>query len=272
MDQVAWYTTAWFDKYVKRDASADKRLLTTRWHNDAAEAAIDPDRDGNMYSFYYRSRLDIRRAGGGRFKCEDIRSGCAGPVVQRRRGTAATRTSTSRTRRTVAPAGTSLLIHSPRAVSLSARGGGRGMHRESWVRRCAFSVLVVAIALMASAPAAGATSFSWIDGYDDPGHAGRVRQGRDPQRGIAVGAEHPGPRARDVGERRVLPAAREADRRADARLAGVVGRASREPARGPFRARPREARRGHAAGVLRLLPRLSHRPEHHRPLPPAARR
>ena len=50
IDQVAWYTTAWFDKYVKRDSSADKRLLTTRWHNDAAEAAIDPDRDGNLFS------------------------------------------------------------------------------------------------------------------------------------------------------------------------------------------------------------------------------
>ncbi len=41
------------------------------------------------------------------------------------------------------------------------------MNRES-SRRCAFSVVVVAIALMAFAPAAGATSFSWIDGYDDP--------------------------------------------------------------------------------------------------------
>ena len=78
IDQVAWYTTAWFDKYVKRDTSADRRLLTTRWHSDAAEAAIDPNRDGNMYSFYYRSRLDITRANGQRFKCEDIRAGCAG--------------------------------------------------------------------------------------------------------------------------------------------------------------------------------------------------
>ena len=63
---------------MKRDASADKRLLTTRWRSDAAEAAIDPDHDGNLFSFYYRSRLDIGRAGGGRFKCEDIRAGCAG--------------------------------------------------------------------------------------------------------------------------------------------------------------------------------------------------
>ena len=56
---VAWYTTAWFDKYVKGDASADRRLLTTRWRSDALEAAIDPNHDGNMFSFYYRSRLDI---------------------------------------------------------------------------------------------------------------------------------------------------------------------------------------------------------------------
>jgi hypothetical protein len=77
-DQVAWYTTAWFDKYVKGDWSADRRLLTTRWHSDALEAAIDPNGDGNMFSTYYRSRLDIRRAGKPRFKCEDIRAGCAG--------------------------------------------------------------------------------------------------------------------------------------------------------------------------------------------------
>ena len=77
IDMVAWYTTAWFDKYVKKDSSADKRLMTTRWQHDAAEASVDPDNDGNHYSFYYRSRLDIRR-GSGRFKCEDVRAGCAG--------------------------------------------------------------------------------------------------------------------------------------------------------------------------------------------------
>jgi dienelactone hydrolase len=77
IDEVAWYTTAWFDKYVKKDSGADKRLLTTRWQHDAAEASVDPDNDGNQYSFYYRSRLDIKR-GSGRFKCEDMRAGCAG--------------------------------------------------------------------------------------------------------------------------------------------------------------------------------------------------
>jgi dienelactone hydrolase len=82
IDQVAWYTTAWFDKYVKGDPSADQRLLTTRWHNDAAEAAIDPAGDGNMYSFYYPSRLDIGLATGGRFTCEDIRARCPGMSSQ----------------------------------------------------------------------------------------------------------------------------------------------------------------------------------------------
>jgi dienelactone hydrolase len=79
-DAVAWYTTAWFDKYLRRDSSADKRLLANRWRSDAAEAAIDPDHDGNMLSFYYRSRLDIGLAKGGRFRCEDLRSGCPGLV------------------------------------------------------------------------------------------------------------------------------------------------------------------------------------------------
>ena len=79
-DLVAWYTTAWFDKYVKGDGSADRRLLTTRWRSDSLEAAIDPNHDGNMFSSYYPSRLDIGLAGGGRFGCEDLRSGCAGMV------------------------------------------------------------------------------------------------------------------------------------------------------------------------------------------------
>ena len=65
---------------MKGDASADKRLLTKRWQSDSLEAAIDPNHDGNMFSFYYPSRLDIRRAGGGRFTCEDLRTGCTGMV------------------------------------------------------------------------------------------------------------------------------------------------------------------------------------------------
>jgi dienelactone hydrolase len=77
-DEIDWYTSAWFDKYLKRDPGADARLLTNRWRHDGQEAAIDPNNDGNMFSFYYPSRLNIGLAGGGRFHCEDIRPGCPG--------------------------------------------------------------------------------------------------------------------------------------------------------------------------------------------------
>ncbi len=80
MDMAAWYTAAWFDKYVKRDPTADRRLLTTRWRDDELARAVDSSAppDGNLLSFYFRSRLDIALAGGGRFVCEDLRAGCAG--------------------------------------------------------------------------------------------------------------------------------------------------------------------------------------------------
>jgi hypothetical protein len=74
MDMVAWYTAAWLDKYVKGDATADRRLLTGRWRNDGREATIDPDADGNLFSRYYRSRIDIGLAAGGRLKCGDLRN------------------------------------------------------------------------------------------------------------------------------------------------------------------------------------------------------
>src|SRR5690349_5479264 len=76
-DEITWYTTAWFDKYVKGDPTADARLLTNRWRHDDAEAAVDPNGDGNMMSFYYRSRLDVHRTSGQRVVCEDLRAGCA---------------------------------------------------------------------------------------------------------------------------------------------------------------------------------------------------
>jgi hypothetical protein len=77
-DLAAWYTTAWFDKYLKHDPTADQRLLTTRWRHDAAEARVDPNHDGNAFSFYYPSRLDIRLADGTRWDCENLRAGCPG--------------------------------------------------------------------------------------------------------------------------------------------------------------------------------------------------
>ena len=78
-DLTTWYTTAWFDAYLKGDASAFRRLRTDRWRHDEAEGAVDPDHDANMMSRYYRSRLDIgRRRAGDRFVCEDLRAGCPG--------------------------------------------------------------------------------------------------------------------------------------------------------------------------------------------------
>ena len=40
--------------------------------------AVDPNHDGNAFSFYYHSRLDIALPGGGRFDCEELRDGCPG--------------------------------------------------------------------------------------------------------------------------------------------------------------------------------------------------
>lgn len=77
-DEIVWYETAWFDKYVKGDRTADRRLVTDRWRSDAAEAKVDPHGDGNMFSQYYRSRLDIGLEGGGHFLCENMRDGCPG--------------------------------------------------------------------------------------------------------------------------------------------------------------------------------------------------
>jgi dienelactone hydrolase len=83
MDMVAWYSTAWLDRYVKCQGSArckrwaDRRLLTTRWKHDSRSAEIDPNGDGNMYSFYYRSRYDLRVPGRGGKTCDDMRKGCA---------------------------------------------------------------------------------------------------------------------------------------------------------------------------------------------------
>jgi hypothetical protein len=80
-DEIAWYTTVWFDKYLKHNPKADARLLTDRWRHDRAEAAVDPKHDGNMFSFYYPSRLDIRLADGRRVRFENMRKGCGGRLT-----------------------------------------------------------------------------------------------------------------------------------------------------------------------------------------------
>ena len=76
-DVIAWYTTAWMDKYVKGDPTADARLLTARWLHDGQEAVLDPEKDGNAYSFYFPSRLNFHRANGTPVVCDDLRKGCA---------------------------------------------------------------------------------------------------------------------------------------------------------------------------------------------------
>jgi hypothetical protein len=80
-DLIAWYTTAWFDAYVKGDQTGFNRLLTRRWRSDAREAAVDPRHDGNMFSFYYRSRLALTLPNGSKVNCENLRAGCGSLVA-----------------------------------------------------------------------------------------------------------------------------------------------------------------------------------------------
>jgi hypothetical protein len=85
-DEIAWYTSAWFDKYIKHQRSADRRLLTSRWREDPVEAAVDNHHDGNAMSFYYYSRLDIHKQSGAAFDCENLRKGCPGMVTEKNPG------------------------------------------------------------------------------------------------------------------------------------------------------------------------------------------
>jgi dienelactone hydrolase len=81
-DITDWYLTSWFDRYLKDAPGATNRLLSERWRDDPVEAGVDPNHDGNGFSFYYYSRLDIGLRGGGRFDCEDLRDRCAGMVPE----------------------------------------------------------------------------------------------------------------------------------------------------------------------------------------------
>jgi uncharacterized repeat protein (TIGR01451 family) len=74
MDMAAWYTAAWLDKYVKGDPTADARLLTNRWRDDDLEQSIDASDDGNLFSFYFRSRVDIHLSDHTHVRCEDLRN------------------------------------------------------------------------------------------------------------------------------------------------------------------------------------------------------
>jgi dienelactone hydrolase len=80
-DITDWYTTAWFNKYLQHQSSADNWLLTQRWRTDPVEAGVDPNHDPNAFSFYYYSRLDIHLASGTPWDCENLRDGCPGMVT-----------------------------------------------------------------------------------------------------------------------------------------------------------------------------------------------
>ena len=87
IDLVAWYTTAWLDRYVKCQGRlacqrhAERRLLSDRWRHDQPEGAVDPDGDPNMFSFYFPSRYAFGRVGGDAATCADMRKGCDSMVA-----------------------------------------------------------------------------------------------------------------------------------------------------------------------------------------------
>ena len=126
-------------------------------------------------------------------------------------------------------------------------------------------------ASLASASSGGATtaplSVTWMPSYAAPGHAGAVQQGRRPQGRPELRQERPRPGTGDLGRQRLLRAAGQMDRFQDAGLAGVVGRAAGEPARGRIGAEPLQGGESHGDPALRLLPRLPQGPEDHAPLP-----
>jgi dienelactone hydrolase len=81
-DMIAWYTTAWFEKYVKGAEggnadieAADRAILTDRWRDDERGGSVDTNGDANLYSFYRFSRYDLH-SGGKEVTCDDMRSGC----------------------------------------------------------------------------------------------------------------------------------------------------------------------------------------------------
>ena len=101
--------------------------------------------------------------------------------------------------------------------------------------------------LVALAPAPGgvgegASQLRAAQGLQRSGHARQVRQGRRAQGRLEEGPERAGPEPGHLGERRLLRAAGEGRRQADQGLAGVGGRAAREPARGPLGAQQGEGR------------------------------
>ena len=82
-DIIDWYTTAWFDKYLKHEPAADARLLTERWRDDPVEAGDRPQPRRQrvlVLLLLAAGHPPGRRAAV--LDCEDLRDGCAGMVPE----------------------------------------------------------------------------------------------------------------------------------------------------------------------------------------------
>ena len=66
---VAYYTLAWFDKYLRHDPTADARLLTNAFNqpNNAACGGND-----GCYSIYYKNAYWFHDGGGTLHACDDV--------------------------------------------------------------------------------------------------------------------------------------------------------------------------------------------------------
>jgi hypothetical protein len=80
IELTTWYAAAWFRKYLAGDPAADRLLLTDRWRSDPAAGAADPLKDADMFSWHYRSRLDLHLGDGTPVDCENLRAGCSGLI------------------------------------------------------------------------------------------------------------------------------------------------------------------------------------------------
>jgi hypothetical protein len=68
-DIVAWYTLAWFDKYLAGHPTADARLLTKAFNQPANENCGGND---GCYSIYFKSAYNIHDAVGALHACDDM--------------------------------------------------------------------------------------------------------------------------------------------------------------------------------------------------------
>ncbi len=68
-DIVAFYTLAWFDKYLRHDPTADARLLTKAYNKPDNDACGGND---GCYSIYFKSAYWFHDAGGTLHDCDDV--------------------------------------------------------------------------------------------------------------------------------------------------------------------------------------------------------